>query len=51
MSVLARITGPLDLKGLSAAALVGLAREIRAFLIDKVSQWVGIWGRTWVWSS
>lgn len=37
MSVLARITGPTDLKDLSTAALAVLAQEIRAFLIDKVS--------------
>ncbi|HSL06428.1 MAG TPA: 1-deoxy-D-xylulose-5-phosphate synthase [Pseudonocardiaceae bacterium] len=37
MSLLGRITGPTDLKGLSTAALAVLAEEIRAFLIDKVS--------------
>jgi 1-deoxy-D-xylulose-5-phosphate synthase len=37
MSLLGRITGPPELKELSAAALVVLAQEIRAFLIDKVS--------------
>ncbi|MGB6165172.1 MAG: 1-deoxy-D-xylulose-5-phosphate synthase N-terminal domain-containing protein [Pseudonocardiaceae bacterium] len=37
MSLLGSITGPPDLKELSAAALVVLAQEIRAFLIDKVS--------------
>ncbi len=37
MSLLGRITAPADLKGLPAAALAALAAEIRAFLIDKVS--------------
>ena len=37
MSVLGRITGPTDLKKLPTATLALLAREIRAFLIDKVS--------------
>ena len=36
MSVLGRITGPTDLKKLPTAALSVLAREIRAFLIQKV---------------
>ena len=35
MTLLSRITGPADLKGLSVAALSALAQEIRAFLIDK----------------
>jgi 1-deoxy-D-xylulose-5-phosphate synthase len=37
VSLLGRITGPTDLKGLSTATLAALAEEIRAFLIDKVS--------------
>jgi 1-deoxy-D-xylulose-5-phosphate synthase len=37
MSLLSRITNPADLKGLSPAALRDLAKEIRAFLIGKVS--------------
>ncbi|MGH3946517.1 MAG: 1-deoxy-D-xylulose-5-phosphate synthase N-terminal domain-containing protein, partial [Pseudonocardiaceae bacterium] len=37
MSLLGRITGPTDLKGLSLASLAVLAEEIRAFLIDKIS--------------
>ena len=37
MTLLSRITGPADLKGLSVATLSALAQEIRAFLIDKVS--------------
>ncbi|MGH3593912.1 MAG: 1-deoxy-D-xylulose-5-phosphate synthase N-terminal domain-containing protein, partial [Pseudonocardiaceae bacterium] len=37
MTLLSRITGPADLKGLPVAALSALAQEIRAFLIDKVS--------------
>ncbi len=37
MSLLGRITGPMDLKGLSTPALAVLAEEIREFLIDKVS--------------
>jgi 1-deoxy-D-xylulose-5-phosphate synthase len=37
MSLLGGITGPTDLKGLSTATLTVLAQEIRAFLIDKVS--------------
>ncbi|MGQ0715827.1 MAG: 1-deoxy-D-xylulose-5-phosphate synthase [Pseudonocardiales bacterium] len=37
MSLLGRITGPTDLKGLPTATLAVLAEEIRAFLIDKVS--------------
>ncbi|MGH4010871.1 MAG: flavodoxin-dependent (E)-4-hydroxy-3-methylbut-2-enyl-diphosphate synthase, partial [Pseudonocardiaceae bacterium] len=37
MSLLGRITGPTDFKGLSTATLAALAEEIRAFLIDKVS--------------
>ncbi|KAA2265671.1 1-deoxy-D-xylulose-5-phosphate synthase [Solihabitans fulvus] len=31
------ITGPADVRGLSTSDLVGLAREIRGFLVDKVS--------------
>jgi 1-deoxy-D-xylulose-5-phosphate synthase len=38
MSLLDRITGPADLTGLSAATLAVLAEEIRAFLIEKVSE-------------
>jgi 1-deoxy-D-xylulose-5-phosphate synthase len=38
MSLLGRITGPADLTGLSAATLAALAEEIRAFLIEKVSE-------------
>ncbi len=37
MSLLGRIAGPTDLKGLSSTALAVLAQEIRTFLIDKVS--------------
>ena len=37
MSLLGRIAGPTDLKGLSGTALAVLAQEIRTFLIDKVS--------------
>lgn len=37
MSLLGRIAGPTDLKGLSSIALAVLAQEIRTFLIDKVS--------------
>jgi 1-deoxy-D-xylulose-5-phosphate synthase len=37
MTVLREITGPADLKRLSAATLDTLAQEIRQFLIDKVS--------------
>jgi 1-deoxy-D-xylulose-5-phosphate synthase len=37
MSMLGRIAGPTDLKGLSSTALAVLAQEIRTFLIDKVS--------------
>jgi 1-deoxy-D-xylulose-5-phosphate synthase len=37
MSLLGGITGPADLKELSTATLGVLATEIRAFLIDKVS--------------
>ena len=37
MNLLDRITGPTDLKGLPTATLAGLAADIRAFLIDKVS--------------
>ena len=42
MSLLDRVTGPADLKRLSLPALRELAREIREFLIDKVS---GVGGR------
>lgn len=41
MSLLARITGPTDLTGLSTATLTVLAEEIRAFLIEKVSSAAG----------
>ncbi len=36
VSLLGRITGPTDLKGLPAPALAALAEEIREFLIEKV---------------
>ncbi|MGH3785770.1 MAG: 1-deoxy-D-xylulose-5-phosphate synthase [Pseudonocardiaceae bacterium] len=38
MSLLGRITGPTDLKGLPFPALAALVEEIRAFLIDKISR-------------
>ena len=38
MAILPRITGPADLRGLSAAQLEELAREIRQFLVDSVSR-------------
>lgn len=37
MSILSRVNSPADLKGLSVAELETLAREIREFLVEKVS--------------
>ena len=46
VSLLGRITGPADLIGMSTATLAALTEEIRAFLIDKVSNAGGHLGST-----